>query len=568
MAKRIAILIAVLMMLLPVSAFSRGAPEKAAPEAMAAAGVPQYGGTFTTSAGVNDPPSPSIWDAQHPALEWLEAIQERFIHGKVEESGPRGSGEYEFKLVAYIPTKYQTGHLISDWEITRERLIWTVRPGVTWQKVDGVMSSRPLTADDIAQDIQRFWDSPWGNRFNGLLKSVRAEGNKIIMEYENYSPEVFYFISYEDRAVLSPPETETAGPDKWENQGGTGAFKFEEYVVGSHMSYVKNPDYWDTTVIDGKEYKLPFIDRYVRVIFPDPATEAAALRTASIDMYRNPPPALWQTIETNTKLEKSTYGDMAEVINLKVTEAPFDNLQVRRAVFIGTDIATFQKYGKAENFPMHSFPAWPGNPGVYTPLEQLPASVQELYKYDPVKAKKMLADAGYPNGFEVDFYFDSGNPVDVGFASLLQAQWAKIGVKVNLIGQDYVTYRNYRDTFTYTDSIISGTQIGNPTGSIINLFKSEAWLNYPRFSDPRLDKLADQIAAELDPVKQDALVKEAAVIALEGASQIGTFLNPQAYYWWPWVRNYYGEISIEDGTIGGLVPYMWIDQSLKKSMGF
>ena len=38
--------------------------------------------------------------------------------------------------------------------------------------------------------------------------------------------------------------------------------------------------------------------------------------------------------------------------------------------------------------------------------------------------------------------------------------------------------------------------------------------------------------------------------------------------WWPWVRNYDGEISIDDGTIGGLVPYLWIDQNLKKSMGF
>jgi len=531
-------------------------------------GTPQYGGTFTTSGGVNDPPSPSIKDAQHPALEWLEAIQERVVHGAVEKYGPRGNGEYAFKLVAYIPAKYQEGQLIADWQITPQKLTWTVRPGVTWQKVDGVMDSRPLTADDIVQDIKRFRASPWGNRFDGIMKNVYAEGNKIVMEYEKYSPDLFYFVAYEDRAIVSPPETEVAGANKWENQGGTGAFKFEDYVVGSYMSYVKNPDYWDTTVIDGKTYKLPFIDRYVRVIFPDQATEAAAFRTASLDMLRNPPPALWGTIETRKDLMKSTYGDMAEVINLDNRKPPFDNLQVRRAMFIGTDIAQFQKYGQAEGFPLHSFPAWPGNPGVYTPMEQLPADVQELYKYDAAKAKKMLADAGYPNGFTIDFYFDSTNSVDVGFVSLLQAQWAKIGVKVNPVGQDYVTYRNYRDTFTYKDSIISGTQIGNPTGSITNLFRSEAWLNYPRYANPELDKLSDQISAELDPVKQDALVKRAAVVALQGASQIGTFLNPQAYYWWPWVKNYYGEISIDDGTIGGLVPYMWIDQTLKKSMGF
>jgi peptide/nickel transport system substrate-binding protein len=430
------------------------------------------------------------------------------------------------------------------------------------------MSSRPMTADDLVQDIKRFRASPWGNRFDGIMKNVYAEGNKITIEYEKYSPDLFYFIGYEDRAIVSPPETEVAGADKWQNQGGTGAFKFQEYVVGSYMSYVKNPDYWDTTVIDGKKYKLPFIDRYVRVIFPDQATEAAAFRTASLDMLRNPPTSLWGTIETKPEIQKSTYGDMAEVVNLDCRKPPFNNLQVRRALFIGTDVAQFQKFGKAESFPLHSFPAWPGNPGVYTPMEKLPASAQELYKYDSEKAKKMLADAGYPSGFSMDFYFDSTSATDTGIVSLLQAQWAKLGVKLNPVGVDYATYRNYRDTFTYKDSIVSGTQIGNPTGSITNLFRSGAWLNYPQWSNAELDKLADQIAAELDPVKQDALVKQAAVIALEGASQIGLYLLPQAYYWWPWVKNYYGEISIDDGTLGGLVPYIWIDQNKKKSMNF
>jgi peptide/nickel transport system substrate-binding protein len=568
MTRRIVATIAVLVLLVPVAAFSRATPETATATGTTASGVPQYGGTFTLSGGTQDPPSPAIKDAQQPALDWLEPIQERAVHGAVEKYGPRGNNEYAFKLVAYIPMKYQEGHLISDWQITTSRLTWTVKPGVVWQSVPGVMQSRPLTADDLVKDIERFRASPWGNRFNGLMGKVYAEGNKVIIEYEKYSPDVFYFIGYEDRAVYSPPETETAGADKWQNQVGTGAFKFEEYVVGSHMSYVKNPDYWDTTTIGGKEYKLPFVDRHVRVIFPDQATEAAAFRTASLDMLRNPASSLWGTIETSKDVKKSTYGDMAMVVDLKVTEKPFDNPQVRRALFIGTDIAQFQKFGRAESFPMHSFPAWPGNPGVYTPMEQLPASAQELYKYDPERAKKMLADAGYPNGFEMDFYFNNAVVEDVGVASLLQAQWAKIGVKVNLVGQDYVTYRNYRDTFTYKGSILAGTQIGNPTGSITNMFRTGGFLNYPQWSNPEVDALSGQIAAELDPVKQDALVKQAAVKALEGASQIGLYLIPQAYYWWPWVQNYYGEISIEDGSFGGLIPYIWIDQSLKKSMGF
>ena len=200
-------------------------------------------------------------------------------------------------------------------------------------------------------------------------------------------------------------------------------------------------------------------------------------------------------------------------------------------------------------------------------MEKLPKEAQELYKYDPDKAKKMLADAGYPDGFETEFYIASDVPRDVGFASLLQDEWAKIGVKVNVVSQDYTTYRGFRDTFTYEDAIICGTQIGNAVGSVTNLLATDAWLNYAKYSSPRVDELAKQIAAEMDPVKQDALIKEAAVIATIEVSNIGAYLTPQGDFWWPWVKNFYGEVSIEDGTFGGLTPYSWIDQKMKKSMG-
>jgi peptide/nickel transport system substrate-binding protein len=571
MKKKIIFIFIVLILLIPVFAFAGGKKEAAKEEPAAAAKVvgPQYGGTFTMHAGASEPPSPDIKDGHHAALFWLEPIQERPIHGDMEKYGPRGNGEYAFQLVAYIPAKYMKGHLISKWEITREKMVWTVRDGVMWQSVKGVMDARPLTAEDIVKDIIRFMESPWGGRFKGLLGKVYAEGNKVIMEYENYSPDVFYFLGYEDRAIISPPETTAAGADKWENQGGTGAFKFQEYVVGSHMSYVKNPDYWDKTTIDGVEYKMPFVDKLVKVVIPDVSTGVAALRTGKIDMYRNVPTDQWDTIDkTIPDLEKNRYGDMVQAIVLKCSEPPFDNVNVRRAMMIGTDLAVFRRFGRAESFPLQCFPAWPGNPGVYTPMEKLPAEAKELFKYDPEKAKKMLADAGYPNGFKMDFYVSSDDVTNTDFGALLQSEWAKIGVTVNVVPHDYVTYRTYRDTFTYKDSIICGTQIGNAVGSVTNLLKTDAWLNYAKYSNKRVDELADQITAEMDPEKQDRLIKEAAVIAITEVANIGAYLMPQAYYWWPWVKNYYGEVSIEDGEIGALIPYLWIDQDLKKKMGF
>jgi peptide/nickel transport system substrate-binding protein len=286
-------------------------------------------------------------------------------------------------------------------------------------------------------------------------------------------------------------------------------------------------------------------------------------------MFRNVPNTQWETLDKTTPdLQKNRYGDMAQVIVLKNDQPPFNDLKVRRALMIGTNLEVFRKFGRAESFPVQSFPAWPGNPGVYTPLEQLPAETQELFKYDPEKAKRMLAEAGYPNGFEMDFYIASDNQTNVDFAALLQNEWSKIGVKVNVVAHDTTTYRSYRDTFTYKDAIICGTQIGNAIGSVTNLLRTDAWLNYAKYSNPRVDQLADQITAEMDPAKQDRMIKEAAAIAIGDVGNIGVYLDPQGYYWWPWVRNYYGEVSIEDGDIGAILPYLWIDQAMKKKMGF
>jgi peptide/nickel transport system substrate-binding protein len=568
MLKRTAFVCILVLLLLPAFAFASSQQESSTSSTGAGATGPQYGGTLTLNGGASEPPSPSINDAHHAALAWLEPIQERIIHGDTEKFGPGGNGEYAFQLVAYIPPQYQKGHLISDWDLTQERLIWTVRKGIMWQAVDGVMGARELTADDIAKDVQRFVDSPWGNRFDGLLKSVKAVGDTVVLEYENYSPELFYFIGYEDRAIISPPETTEVDDSVWENQGGTGAFAFDEYVVGSYMSYVKNPNYWGKTTIDGKQYDLPFIDKLVSVIIPDESTAIAALRTGAVD-HMGVNSQQWDTLEATTKgLERNKYGDMVSAISLKTTEPPFDNRDVRRALSIGTDYEAFKRYGKAEDFPTHVFPSWSGNPGVYTPMDELPADVRELYEYDPAKAKKMLADAGYPNGFEMEFYINSESVTDVGFASLLQNEWAKIGVKVEIVARDYVTYRQYRDTFTFTGAILAGTQIGNATGSVINLLGTDGWLNYAKYSNPRVDALSAQIAMEMDGVKQNAMIKEAAVIAAGDVANIGAYLIPQGMFWWPWVKNYHGEVSIEDGTFGALVPYIWIDQDLKKEMGF
>ena len=263
MTKRILLSCIVVGLMIPVCAFAAGTSDTTTETATVdEAKSPQYGGTFTYYGFANnDPPSPDIADGQYFATRWIAPIAEKILVGGIETYGPMGTDEYGFRAVSYIPDAYLEGKLIESWEITPDKVYWHVRQGIHWA-ADNVdfMENREMTGEDVALDLISFWKSAWGGRFDGMIADVRTEGKyTVVIEFENYSHNFMYFAGYEDRAYVTPPEVLENNPEKWGNQVGTGAWMFEEWVVGSHMSYVRNPNYWDSTTIDGVEYYAGYV---------------------------------------------------------------------------------------------------------------------------------------------------------------------------------------------------------------------------------------------------------------------------------------------------------------------
>ena len=173
-------------------------------------GAPSYGGTFRWFYNV-EPPSAYEGDANFASLRFLEWTQEMAIAGNFEKYGPRGSGESNFLALAYQPEKYWEGRIIEDWEISTEKIVWHIRPGVFWAPTESQsawMEQREFVAEDFAADTIRFLEGAWGSRFGGFLS---VEGVKVVDKYtvefvlDSYSPLVFYYIAYEDRGVQAPP---------------------------------------------------------------------------------------------------------------------------------------------------------------------------------------------------------------------------------------------------------------------------------------------------------------------------------------------------------------------------
>jgi len=200
-------------------------------------------------------------------------------------------------------------------------------------------------------------------------------------------------------------------------------------------------------------------------------------------------------------------------------------------------------------------------------LEELPAETRMLFDYNPDLAKQMLADAGYPDGFEIEIVcsprFDR-----IGISEMLAGMWKRdlnIDVKIKVLEE--VAYRRARSARDFKEAMIGNS---HPLLAVYNM----QWVlltggerNLAIYSDPYFDQLLAEAAGTVDPALREPMLEELFVKALDDVPFI-SFGIPYWYgYWWPWIKNYYGEYS--GGTFGDVpLELMWIDQELKAEMGY
>jgi len=541
--------------------------------------TPQYGGTLTyldMAPGVNA----LSWD--NADWVWKHGYDtgfyaEHLIMGDLKK-GPRGTKEYDFTASAWIPPRVQRGELLESWEAKKNplQIIFHLRKGVFWQNKPGVMNTREFTAEDVVYNINRLKNSPRAIPFmmDFIGKAEARDKYTVIVQLKEWSADWHFPLGWGYYDAMQAPEQEKApgGPKKWENATGTGPYMLTEYKEGHSQTYTRNPNYWDSEVIAGKKYKLPFTDRIVMLIMKDEATRLASLMTGKIDLMMN---INWKHVkgmkEKNPHLLWSRYINPNNFsMAMRMDKKPFNDLRVRQALNMAINrmeiIKTFMG-GEAE---IHTYPFPPTFKEVYTPLEKLPPSARELFSYNPEKAKKLLAEAGYPNGFTFKAQLPAGNQAMQDMASLVKAYLSRIGVTMELEPLDYPSYLSSMTKKTHSEGYFFVIDHGGPFSAIRRNFVTGQPWNPHMMSDPYVDKTWHETATNHNLTEKQGLevIKKLAVYVLEQAPAI---VLPTAYdyaAWWPWVRNYYGELRVGGHRAGPILARVWIDQELKKKMGY
>jgi peptide/nickel transport system substrate-binding protein len=541
--------------------------------------TPQYGGTLTIleiAPGIN----PMAWDNAN--WVWKHAydtgfFMEHLLMGDLQK-GPRGTKQYDFQEMAWIPSECVRGELVQKWEVKKipPQITFHLHQGVMWQDKPGVMKARELVADDVVYSMERVKSGrraiPDHLDFMGRWEIV--DKHTLIMHMKDWEEDWQFRMGRGAYTAIQAPEQEKApgGANKWENVCGTGPYMLTEYKDGHSQIYTKNPKYWDSEIIGGKKYQLPFTDRVVMMLIKDEATQIASLRTGKVDLMMN---MNWKYVEDLKKsnpqlLWKRALLGINPLMAMRMDTKPFNDIRVRRAMNLAINkkeiIESFYK-GNAE---LYTYPFPSTFKDIYTPLEKLPPSARELFGYNPEKAKKLLAEAGYANGFSFKAQIANQNQVELDVAAMVVAYLARIGVKLELEPMDYPSWLSKMSKKEHSAGSFTNNGHATPFQGIRSNFQTSQMWNLSMMKDPYMDKTLDETAknTNLTDKQINDQLKKLIVYAIDQAPVI---MLPQPYVyvaWWPWLKNYYGERRVGQQRSGPIHARIWIDQEMKKKMGY
>jgi ABC-type transport system substrate-binding protein len=551
---------------------------------------PQYGGKLTIAVGA----APSTWNpgAVKGASAEQGALVIEQILGRNWEDGAAGTGEFNF--VGGVPEWGAVGgNLAESWEIPgvgvwvlhiREGVHWAYHPGSPASELVG---GREMTAEDVAYSLEWMRDTPGSA---GIVSEPNLYSNMTVERTDQWtitvntpvSPTTGYLWLMGGGGVMyiwAKEHLDTyATSNEWYNTVGTGPFITDDYVTDVAVKYIRNDNYWDTNPCGpGEGDQLPYIESINYQVIPDRSTRLAGFRTGRIDwMYMDSLNAdeYEQMLSTAPDIESAELIIDAMKLNGRVDDPndPYSKLEVRQAMMLAIDhpsIVNDFYNGKAEYIDS---PARKWYPSIYTPLEEYSEEVQEYYGYNLEKAKQLMIDAGYPDGFKKTVYFANSTAAEEASA-IFKEYLDDINIDLELQPVEFGIWRGMFWGGDIKDWAMDSWSGGN--GSFFvrysmgyyrgpNVFNM-AHVNNPVGSEPTIENFYNEQAkyVMVDYAKADEVTKAAYKYCIEQAFLITMPAQYGYRVWQPWLKNYYGE-----GDLKFWLQWGWIDQDLKKELGY
>ncbi len=423
-------------------------------------------------------------------------------------------------LTRYTRDYQIEGALATEWkQITPTQVRFSLRKGVKFQ--DG----SPFTADDVVFSFQRV-NSPHSNLkpfVAGVNEVRKVDSHTVDFLLAAPNPILtrtiveFRIISKawaEKNKALTPPNV--AGKEETfatRNAMGTGPYRITAWQPEQRITMVANPDWWDAK--NAANQGMPKDVIYTPI--KSDQTRVAALLSGELDLVTDLPTQDVGKLRSNAKL-KLLEGSEVRAIFLALDQGsdelrssnvkgnPYKDRRVREAMSVAIDRAGIQRAIMRGLSVPAGLIVPPGVNGYNKELDRVPAT-------DAERARRLLAEAGYPQGFETTLNCPNNRYVnDEEVCQAIVSMWARVGIKAKLQTESFSTFSPKVQGFQFQTFLYGW---GVPTYDA--LYSLQALVrtrtagadgngNYWKLSDPRLDALIDDIKVELDATKRNALI--------------------------------------------------------------
>jgi peptide/nickel transport system substrate-binding protein/oligopeptide transport system substrate-binding protein len=337
-----------------------------------------------------------------------------------------GLMDYKPGTTELIPDLAES-YAISDGGLT---YTFKLRQGVKFH------NGRTMTSADIKYSIERtvnpktqspgqgfFWQiTGFDEMASGDAKSLSGittpDDNTVVIKLSQPDATFLHVAAINFAFAVPREEVEKYGLDFGRNPVGTGAYRMTEWKLGQRVVFERNTDYF--------REGAPLLDKITFEVGQDPSVALLRLKRGEVDVLGDgiPPANFLQEVADPANKGMIVEGGLLHTgyITMNTTVAPFDNKLVRQAVNMAINKERVIKIvnGRASIANQPLPPAMPGYDVNY-----------KGYDYDPAKAKQMLADAGYPDGFETELYAMNTDP-NPRIAQSFQQDLAAIGIKAEI----------------------------------------------------------------------------------------------------------------------------------------
>jgi peptide/nickel transport system substrate-binding protein len=436
----------------------------------------------------------------------------------------------------------------------------------------GVMEARELIADDVVYSYDLVNESPKRipTYFDHINRIEARDDHTVVFHLNHFNAEWPYRFGYGYYSGISPREMSQVDRKSWKNVTGTGPFQLERYVQANAQMYRKNEQYWDQITLNQQNYPLPFVDRVNYRIIKDEATYLTALRTGQLDILEA---IRWIAVdhlkETTPELQWNRWlATGGQFISLRVDQKPFDDLRVRRALNLAVNQQEIVDHFYGGHAELMAYPQHPEFGEYFEPLEAMPNAVQELFTYDPEEARRLLDEAGVPEGFSFDLQVCSCSPSHMDLVPLLESYFSRVGLKTNIETMEYASFLSAMTTKTHGPAYLLTSGHVNPMTTIRKSFVSGQTWNPSQYSDPEFDEKVRLLHETRDEQERIKILRSLTREILEQAPYVWLPIPYVHTAWWPWVKNYGGELRAGAVRPWPIYARLWIDHELKKQMGF